>query len=150
MATAKGYTYCLSVRSRDKVGNVSGWPTERCTAFPLDDRSLAASYGWTRGVGSGYYTGTFTNTRTKGATLTRTSVQARSIAVVVTRCPSCGSIAVYWNGTLVRQISLYASTTMHKQITTITTFATARAGTVTIKTLNAGTVRIDGLAISRT
>ena len=41
-----GYTYCVSVRARNKAKQLSGWTGGRCLARALDDRSLARSAGW--------------------------------------------------------------------------------------------------------
>ena len=41
-----GYTYCVSVRARNRAGQVSGWTGGRCLARSLDDRSLSRSSGW--------------------------------------------------------------------------------------------------------
>jgi hypothetical protein len=147
---AKGYTYCLSARARDRAGNVSGWTTPRCTAVALDDRSLTGSTGWTRGTGTGFYAGTVTTTTRNGAVLTRTGVQARRISLVATTCAGCGSVGVYWNGTLLKTITLSATSTTNRRLITIAAFGTTKTGTLTIKMLNTGRARIDGLATSRT
>ncbi|HET7309870.1 MAG TPA: fibronectin type III domain-containing protein [Mycobacteriales bacterium] len=148
LAVPRGYTYCLSVRARDVAGNVSGWSAERCTATALDDRALTASTGWTRGKGSVYYAGTVTATKTKQVQLSLSHVTARRLAVVVTRLSGGGTIGIYWKGTLIKKISLSASSTKNRQVISLPAFATTRTGTVTIKTLTAGTTRIDGLGVS--
>lgn len=149
IAAVKGATFCFSVRSRDRAGNVSPWSTERCTAVALDDRSLASSTGWARATASAYYAGTTTSIARTGATLTRTGLQTRRLALVVTTCKGCGYVGVYWNGKLVRTINLNAATTTQKRVITITDFGKAVSGTLVIKTLNAGRTYIDGLASSR-
>jgi hypothetical protein len=50
LPVTSGYTYCLSVRVRDMVGNVSPWSPDRCTSTPIDDRALAPSAGWVEHV----------------------------------------------------------------------------------------------------
>ncbi|GMA86688.1 hypothetical protein GCM10025868_19380 [Angustibacter aerolatus] len=52
LTLSRGYQFCVSARSRDRVGNVSAWTAARCTASPLDERSLTASKGWTKVSGS--------------------------------------------------------------------------------------------------
>lgn len=150
LAAVAGGTTCFSARSRDKAGNTSAWSAERCSAKPLDDRSLTASTGWTRSTGASYYLGTVTTTTRSAAVLTRTGVQARRLSLVASRCPGCGSVGVYWNGTLIRKITLNSTTTAHKQLFFVTDFGAARSGTVTVKALNTGRTLIDGLATSRT
>ena len=149
LTTEKGFTYCFSARSRDLGGNTSDWSAERCVATALDDRSLSAGAGWTRASGATYYAGTVTSTRTTGAVLTRTGVQARRLALVATRCAACGSVDVYWNGALIKTISLYQAVTAHKQLVPISTFTAPRTGTLTIRTRSTKPVYIDGVALNR-
>ncbi|MGW1801571.1 fibronectin type III domain-containing protein, partial [Streptomyces sp. NPDC001984] len=146
---ARGYTYCFSARARDKAGNTSVWSTTRCTAVVMDDRSLTASTGWSRSSGSAYYAGTITSTTKAGATLKRTGVQAKHIALVATRCSSCGSVAVYWNGTLIKKINLRATTTQRQAVFDIATFTSVKSGTLTLRTQDKRTVQIDGVGLSR-
>ncbi len=68
---------------------------------------------------------------------------------MASRCPGCGTVGAYWNGTLIRTIVLTSTTTAHQQLVTITDFGTVKAGTLVIKTLKTGSTRIDGLASSR-
>ena len=149
MAASKGYTYCFSVLARDKAGKTSAWSAERCTATALDDRSLAASAGWARGTSSAYYGGTVTSAAAAARTLTRTSVQARHLYLVATTCRGCGTVGIYWNGTLLRSVSLNATSTTYKKVIAITDFGVARSGTLVIKTLNSGRTYIDGVTLSR-
>lgn len=147
---SKGMDYCFEVRAVDNAGNTSPWSTARCTAVPLDDRSLSRSAGWKNTSGSGYYAGTITTATKKGATLTRTHADIRRIAVLATTCASCGSISVSIGGHRVGTINLHTSTTKHQALKTVPTFAT-RSGTVTLTVTSSGkTVAIDGLLLSRT
>ncbi len=147
-----GYTYCFSLKARDSLGyETAAWSPERCTAVPLDDRSLSRRTGWTTGTSSSFYRSTWTRSTRYGATLVRTSVRARRIAIVVTTCSTCGSIRVYWGSTLLRSISLRSSTTVYRKVITVATFSSARSGTLTIKVSTSGRrVYVDGLAIGRT
>jgi hypothetical protein len=148
-ATA-GYTYCFSARARDKASNTSPWTTPRCTAVALDDRALSASSGWSRTTGSAYYAGTVTSTTRTGVTLTRTGVQTKGIYLVATRCPTCGSVGVYWNGKLIRTMNLHATTTAARVVVGAATFPTRQSGTLSIRTLTSGKpVRIDGTVLPR-
>lgn len=145
-----GYTYCFAVRSIDRAGNVSTWTASRCTARVLDDRSLTASSGWTRpAANSAFYLSTSTYTTTSGRTLTRTGAQLDRVALLVTRCASCGSVGVYLNGTLLKTVSLYASNTQRQVLIVLPAFS-LRSATVTVKSLSSGKlVQVDGLGISR-
>lgn len=149
LPAVKGSTICFSVRGRDREGNTSTWSAERCTAVPLDDRSLSASPGWSRTTSSVYYGATATTIARSGAVLTRTGVQTRRVALVATSCRGCGTVGVYWNGRLIKQVSLAGTATTQRRIISITDFGTARSGTLTIRTLNTGHVYIDGLGLRR-
>jgi hypothetical protein len=149
-AGAPGNTHCFSTRARDKAGNVSAWSVERCTAVPLDDRSLVASAYWTRGSSTSYFRGTFSRSATNGASLVRTSVRAKRLSVLATKCATCGTLRVYWNGVLKAQASLYATTTSTKQLVASVSFSTVQSGTVKIVVYGSRrAVIVDGLGVSR-
>ena len=142
-----GWTYCFSGRTTDDAGNVGPWSAEDCTAAPLDDRSLSASAGWSRATSAKHYLGTYTATLTKGATLTKTGVRARRLALVATTCAACGKAGVYLDGVLVKTVSLYSATTKYQQVVSVD-LGRVRAGTVTVRALS-GRVYVDGLLASR-
>jgi hypothetical protein len=149
-AGSPGHTYCFSVRARDATGAVSAWGREACTAVPLDDRSLVRSGAWTAGTHPDCYRSTFVRSSAAGATLTRTGVLARRIALVATTCAACGSVRVYWGSTLLKTVSLQAATTARRVLLPVVTFASPRQGTLTITVESSGApVIIDGVAIRR-
>jgi hypothetical protein len=150
LAAAPGYTHCFSARARDKAGNLSAWSASRCSAVALDDRSLVASAGWARVAGSVYYRSTATTTTRSAVTLTRKGVQARRIYLVATKCPTCGTVGVYWNGALLKKVSLASPKTTRRNVLAVTTFTSVRTGTLTIRTLiNKKSVQIDGITLVR-
>jgi hypothetical protein len=145
-----GSTYCYAARAHDADGMVSAWSGETCTAVPLDDRSLTRAGRWTAGTGAAYYNSTYLRSSTAGATLTRTKVVAARLALVATTCPTCGSVKVYWNGTLLKTVSLASATTVNQKLIVIKTWSTAHTGTLKIKVSSSGKrVIIDGVAIRR-
>jgi hypothetical protein len=144
-----GSTYCFSARAVDGVGNVSPWSAERCTALPLKNTSLTHSTGWSKRTGSGYYMQSYSLSSRQGASLTRTGVATKRVAVVVTKCATCGTLGVYWNGKLLKKLSLAASSTRKKHLITVAEFGSLRSGTVKLVVLSAGrTVIVEGLGIS--
>lgn len=146
----RGSTYCFSARGRDNAGNVTAWSAPRCVTVALDDRSMVRSSGWALVNHSAYYAGTATVTGRLGATVTRTNVQTKRIYLVATRCPTCGTVGVYWNGSLLKRISLYAPVTTPQSVLGVTSLSAVRSGTVTVRVLTSGKpVRIDGLALPR-
>lgn len=151
IALARGREICFSVRARDQLGNRSAWSPERCTARPLDDRSLKTSSGWARGTGSAFLDETVTSTKRRGAELTRTGVSARQVVVVATRCPTCGSADVFIGDTRVGRLDLTATTTKRQQVIVLPRQAKVLTGTLTIRTTSTDrTVAIDGVAFRRT
>jgi hypothetical protein len=144
-----GYTYCYEVQAKDAAGNVSGWSSPQCTARALDDRSLRSSPGWTRGTGRAYYLGTYTSTKRMGARLSVSGVQLDRLALVATRCKTCGTVGVYAGTKLIKQVSLRRASAQRKVVIALPPFA-PRTTSVRIKVLSSGrNVQIDGLAVSR-
>jgi hypothetical protein len=146
VSVSQGTQYCFSVRARDAAGNVSNWSAERCTSVALDDRLLSASSQWVRRSTSSAAFGTDTYARSTGASLTRSSVRARRVAVVVTTCATCGAVDVYHAGVRLGRVSLYSSTTRVRQVLWLPLQSTSRLGTVTVRTTSAKTVVVDGIA----
>lgn len=141
--------YCFQTRAVDKVGNTGAWSAQKCSAVALDDRSLAASAGWSRVAWSLFYRGTATQTSKAGAYLARPGAALRRVALVATRCPSCGTVGIYINGTSVGTVNLYSATTLRKAVIALPPFS-YRTGTVTLKVLSTGKlIQVDGLGISR-
>jgi hypothetical protein len=143
-----GSTYCFSVRALDLAGAVSAWSAEACTAVPLDDRALAAKGRWFRERGRGYYLRTYSLAFAKGAALSRSGVVAKQLALVATKCDS-GRVKIFWNGTLLKEISLASAVVRKKQLLPIATFAAAETGTLRIVVSSRRMpVEIEGLGVS--
>lgn len=151
LAVAAGYEYCVSVRAKDKLGNGGQWSAERCFSRPLDDRSLTlASTGWTRATGSTFYYGTTTQTTAYGKSLTRT-VQGKRFFLVATRCPTCGSVAVYAGNRYLTTVNLAYPTTHRQVLLGLPVQSTLFSGTLKFVSASTGKlVQIDGLAVGRT
>jgi hypothetical protein len=153
VAGVAGTRYCFSARARDEHGNEGGWSSERCTATPVDDRTLtrSSSTAWNRGTSSSYYLGTYTSSKTNGAALVRTGVQARHLALLVTSCQTCGSVKVSFNGTSLGTFALTSSTTTRKKLISVKTFDTMQTGTLKIQVVSptGRTVYVDGVVARR-
>jgi hypothetical protein len=151
ISLAAGYEYCVSVRARDAVGNVSGWTADQCVSRPSDDRAMAATTGWTRASHQLYYLGTATVTTKAGISVSRSSVQAKRLFLIATRCSTCGSLNVYYNGKSVGIVNLAYDATVYQSIVPLPVPATFLTGSVLLTTRTAGKVyQIDGLAVRRT
>ena len=144
-----GSTACVQVRAHDRAGNVSAWSAQRCTARPLDDRSLRAGSGWSRVSDAGAYVGTRSTTVRRGAVLSRSRVQTRHVAVVATTCRGCGSVGVYLNGRLLGKVSLASSGTRRQVVLPVASLSRVQSGTLTIRSLSSRRVHVDGLGIHR-
>lgn len=149
VTVAKGSTLCFTAISRDHAGNASAPSPSRCTTVALDDRSLTRSAGWASLSSSAYYASTETSIVKAGATLTRTGVSTRKLSLVATKCATCGTVGVYWNGRLLKQISLYRSTTAQKQIVLAYDLGGFQNGTLVLKSMNGSRVSVDGVGLGR-
>ena len=133
----------------DRAGKTSPWTAQRCTARPLDDRALTTSTGWVRVKSSRFWNATATDGKARSARVTRTSAHADRIALVATKCPACGLVAIYVGSTRVAKVSLASAKTHYRSVVLLPRF-TYRAATITLKVLSSGRlVQIDGLGISR-
>ena len=140
----RGYTYCYSVRARDALGNVGTWTAETCTSTALDDRSLTAT-GWTRAASASYYLGTYTTAATSGRVLS-VRASARQVGLVVTTCSTCGTLDVRLGGAYLGRKSLVSSTARAKQVVWLP-LGTLRTGTLTLTTVGAKRVYVDGVVL---
>jgi hypothetical protein len=139
-----GATQCFAVRGRDRVGNVGTWSARRCLTRPWDDRSFAAR-GFTRKTSSAEWLGTSSRSTLTGATLSRSSVTARQVVLLVTTCTACGSVDVLHAGRRVATLSLRSSSPRH-QVWIRTPLFSKATGTLTLKTRSTAPVVIDGIA----
>lgn len=148
---APGYAYCFDVSATDlaPAPNTAG-SAARCTGVPLDERAMAYKGTWSKKSGSSYYLGTYSLSKTQGAYLvTKTSARARRIYLVATKCHGCGTVEVYIGKTLLKRLSLDASSTRRKQIIKIYDSATLKSGAVKIRVYSSGKpVYIEGLGLS--
>jgi hypothetical protein len=69
---------------------------------------------------------------------------------VATKCASCGTVKVYWNGTYKKSINLAASSTKRKQVVSLLSFGSVTSGTLKLVVASSGKiVSIEGLGISK-
>jgi hypothetical protein len=143
-----GTTYCFSVRARDAAANVSAYSAPRCTAKPLDDRSLKAKGNWKKKTGSAYYAGTFVKTKSEGAKLIRKGAVAGRCALVATKGKHYGKVGIYYNGKLVKTVKLSAKHKTNRVIIALPSLT--KTTKIQIKVLTSGKkVLIDGLVLAR-
>ena len=145
-----GSTYCFTERLRDGAGNESSFSSLRCAAIPLDDPQLAASGGWRRRNGSGYYLGNYSQSRRKGATLTSPEVTGDRYAVIATRCPHCGTLKAFLNGNFLKRVRLTANREKKRQVISLANFAELQTGELELKVVSEDKrVIVEGLGVAR-
>jgi hypothetical protein len=95
--------------------------------------------------------GTATVTTKSGISVSRTSVQAKRLWLIATKCSTCGSLQVYYNGKSVGIVDLSNPSLQYQAIVPLPVPATFLTGSVLLTTRTAGKVyQIDGLAVRRT
>lgn len=150
---SKGATYCMRARSTDGAGNVGAFSSERCTAIPFTADQLqyfSITTPWTGSRNEVFYGGMAMSTGATGSKVSLSNiVGARRIAVVATTCPTCGFLAVHWNGVRIGTVSLRSTTTRHRVPIDVATFTAPASGRISLVSLSAAPVSIEGLGISK-
>ncbi len=143
-----GYTYCVSVRARNRAGQVSGWTGGRCLARSLGRPQPEPVVRLVRKGSTGFLNGTYLTTKRKGATLTRTSARVKRVGIAAGTCRACGKVAVLVDGKRIGTVNL-AGPKQKTKVFMLPAFRLHKA-TVTLRVRSSGApVRIDGLVLSR-
>jgi Bacterial Ig domain len=147
-----GNTYCFAARARDRAGNTSKLTPARCMTIPLRVASLKFSSGWSTVSSSGYFGGSAKRTATKGARMSRGSLQAKHLYLIATMCNRCGTVQVRFNNIVKANINLYRSQTANKRVIPIAGWSTLQNGTLTVIVTSATgkVVIIEGLGVLHT
>lgn len=141
-----GTEYCVSVRARDRAGNLAAWSPAVCTSAPLDDRAFGAASGWGPLADRQAYGGTVRRAVRDRATLSRV-VLMRRLAVVATTCAACGKVSVYENGALVRTLDLRSARTRHRVLLAVVSHSASRRVRITLVVRGSGRpVLLDAIA----
>lgn len=144
-----GETYCFKARGTDRFGNTGPWSAVRCTAVPLDERSMAVAGSWRKAASAGSYLGTVMRSTAKGAALTEV-ISAKRIGLVVTKAPGSGKVAVYRGRTLVKRISLASDSVRKRVFVPVASYERQTRASFRVVVLSSGRwVVVDGLAVSR-
>ncbi len=127
-ALSTGRTYCFTAVATDAADNVSDpSPEKRCTTTPVDERSMAASTGWTNKTVSGYYRNTYRTTYKKNATLTLPVVAAKKLQLLTAVGPRNGTITATFRGAKLGTWRLAAARSARRTIT-LKTFSAVTTG----------------------
>lgn len=161
---ARGTTQCFRARATDNANNAGAFGTAGCTAVPLHHgqtgtgQPLVYSGVWAPVTNAASYLGSYRQTTATGAFVQVAGVQARRLALVVSKCPTCGSVAVTWTPTggsavSLGTISLVNAATLAKQVVNLGSapFATVQTGTlkITVNSTGAKPVRLEGIGITK-
>jgi hypothetical protein len=142
-----GWDECFLVRSRDYLGNVSGWSPQICTVAPQDDRALTSAGSVTRSTSTLAFQGTTSILKANGAYLTKTAEAGARIALVAIHGPGQGRVDIYHAGIKVGTVSLAATTTARK--VTYLPITPYRTGAVKIVSTSTAPATVDGIAFLR-
>lgn len=141
-------TSVLRVWASDSAGTPDPSAATRTWTVPVNNTNLGHSKGWTKKTGSRYYLGSYSTTKAKGATLSKSRSGLRRVALVATKGPGFGKVNVYLGTTLLKRIDLSASRLAKRQLLSVASFSTVKSGTVRARVVSSGKpVRIEGLAL---
>jgi protocatechuate 3,4-dioxygenase beta subunit len=138
-----GYVYCVRVRARDVLGNVSNWSRPGCTMHPADDTAMHKSAGWTASHPSAAYLHTVDATELAGATMTLSVRHVTALYLLTHLCPSCGTVDIYVGSVRVARLSLASSVARWAAVRV--PLGASRTGLVTVRTIDRHLVDVDGL-----
>ena len=142
-------SHVFTVAATDAAGNADASPASRTFSVPVNNTSLTHSSGWVKKTASGYYLNTYSETKTKGKTLTRSVTGMRKLSLVASKGVGHGTVRVYLGRTLYKTVSLSSTSLKKKQVIPIATWTSGRSGTVKILVYSSNkTVRIEGLAVA--
>jgi hypothetical protein len=145
----RGATACVRVRTRNVADAVSASSTATCTTAVLDDNALTAGGMWNTDSDISLLGGSARRTGAIGSSLIMSASNVRTIRIVATTCPTCGSVRITWNGNVQATINLASSATRRRVLVGNVTFIAPRSGTVGIVVASSGRpVVIDGIALA--
>ena len=149
VAVAPGATHCFRARSHGEGLALGEFGAQRCTTTPMDDRSLAGSPKWKATTSSRYFNGRASWTTKKGRSLSAGVRHSLAIAVVVSKCPSCGKVKVLWRGQAIKTLNLRGPA-RDRQLIIVRRFSQPTDGTVKLLVATSGKkVVVDGLGSRR-
>lgn len=132
-------------------GQADATPARRTFTRPVNDLDLSHSRAWRERTGKrGYFLGSFSQTRSHGATLRTRARHIKKIALVATRGIGFGTVKVYLGRQLLRKVSLSGRTLRKRRIIPIARFDHHRRGLVKVVVVSRRkVVRIEGLGLAR-
>lgn len=117
--TTPGWTFCAQIWATDEddLTGYSQYNDTPCIAAPLDDTALSTSNGWSRQKKTGYYLSTLSRSTKKGAVIALNDAsRGTQVAIVATKCPSCGKVDVRVGDEPAVRVNLASSATRRSRI----------------------------------
>ena len=106
----------FSVVATNGQGLASAPSAPSCTTFPSRARSLKRIGSWKTVTAKRAYGGAMVVAKAHKAMLVRKGIKTKRIALLVTRCKTCGTVQVYLGTKLLRTISLRSKSTKHSEL----------------------------------
>jgi len=146
----KAGDYLFTVAAVDGAGNVDATPAKQRWTVPMDN-SLFKTYSpqWDKRSGRGYFQDTYAITDARGAFIEQAKQGFKSLVLVATTCPGCGTVDVFLKDTLLRTVRLTSPEMQKRQVIPLASWRKRHAGRVRIVvTSDAKDVIVDGLGFS--
>lgn len=142
--------YVFTVAAVDTDGNVDPTPAKERWSVPLNNTALAEhSREWRKRTGRGHFQDSYSVTDRRGASIEQGRRGFRSLVLVATRCPGCGTVAVLLRDKRVATVDLSARKTRKRQVLTIDSWRRKQTGRVRVEVLTQGKdVLIEGIGFS--
>jgi hypothetical protein len=147
----KGRDYRFTVAAEDRAGNVDPSPAVERWTVPINNTFLHDySRGWKQKSGHGYFEDSYSITQRKGAFVRQGKRSFRSLALVTTTCPDCGSVEVRLGSKLLERIDLRSGSRRQRRLVEIGSWHRPRSGMVEVLVTSSGRdVIVEGLGFSR-
>ena len=96
-----------------------------------------------------YFGGSARKSTTKNAKLTRTGIIGKQLWLIATKCATCGTVQVRWNGAVTANVNLYSASTLRKQVIPAASFTSPKSGTLTatVTSPSGKAAIVEGLAV---
>jgi hypothetical protein len=154
VSMSAGHTYRFEVRPHDRAGNTGSWvagPTLSPALVQQTSTNVTWAGSWTTLSSTSYSGGSSRQTSGAGASATY-SFSGRAIAVVLTRCATCGQVKVYVDGTLVATVDTNAASTGYRWVGWSRRFSSWGSHTVALSVVGTAghpTVGVDAFEVLR-
>ena len=104
-----------------------------------------------RQASAAYYAGLAYRTNVTGQYARLTGVQGQHMWLVATKCPTCGTVQVRWNGVVIANVNLASPVTVHHALVGLAAFPAPKLGELRLYVTSPATrtVIIEGLAVLR-